>query len=152
MINVLVVRREPFDDELQHFQFRFRRRQNFFLENFLRWLDPRNVRVAEHGEAVGLHFQNGVERFVERLRRLERQAVNQIQIDRAEAEFAHPVHRLLRHLARLDAMDRLLHFRIKILHAHRGAVEADFAQRDHVFAREPARVHLHARLDVRRKM
>ena len=48
-------------------------------------------------------------------------------------------------------MNRLLHLRIEILHAHRGAVEADFAQRHHVLAREPARVHFHARFDVRRK-
>ena len=109
------------------------------------------MRVTEHGEAVGFHFQHGVNRLAERFRRLKWQAVNQIQIDRTEAEFAHPVHCLLRHFAWLDAVDGLLHFRIKILHAHGGAVETDFAQRNHVFAREPTRIHFHARFDVRRK-
>ena len=80
-IDVLVVGGEPFDDELEDFQFAFRRGQNFLLQNFLRRLDPRHMRVAEHGEPVGLHFQNGVERFVERFRRLKRQAVNQIEVD-----------------------------------------------------------------------
>ena len=121
------------------------------LQDFLRRLDPRHVRVAEHGEPVGLHLQHGVERFVERLRRLVRQAVDEVEVDRAVAQLAHPIHRLLRHLARLDAVDGLLHLRIEILHAHRGAVEADFAQRDHVVAREPARVHLHAGFDVGRE-
>ena len=109
------------------------------------------MRVAEHGEPVGLHLQHGVERFVERRGRLVRQAVDEVEIDRAVAEFAHPIHRLLRHLARLDAMNGLLHLGIEILHAHRGAVEADLAQRHHVIAREPARIHLHAGFDVGRK-
>ena len=45
-------------------------------------------------------------------------------------------------------MDRRLHLRVKILHAERRAVETDLAQRDDVFAREPARINLHARLNV----
>ena len=121
------------------------------LQNFLGGFDPRHVRVAEDSEPVRFHFQHGVERFVERLRRLVRQAVDEVEVDRAVTQFAHPVHRLLRHLARLDAMDGLLDFRIEILHAHRGAVETDFAQRDHVVAREPARVHFHTGFNVRRK-
>ena len=121
------------------------------LQDFLRGLDPRHVRVAEHRQPVGLHFQHDIERFVERLRRLVRQAVNQVEVDRAVTQFAHPIHRLLRHFARLDAVNGLLHLRVEILHAHRGAVETDFAQRDHVLAREPARVHFHAGFDVRRK-
>ncbi len=43
-INVLAFRREPFDDELEDFQFGFRRRQDFRFQNFLRRLDPRDVR------------------------------------------------------------------------------------------------------------
>ena len=44
----LIVGREPFDDELEDFQFAFRRGENFGLQDFLRRLDPRDVRVAEH--------------------------------------------------------------------------------------------------------
>ena len=117
-INVLAVRREFFDDELEHLQLCFRRGQDFAFENFLRRFDPRHMRVAEHGEPVGLHRQHGIERFIERFRRLKRQAINQVEVDGAEAEFTHPIHRLLRHLARLDAVNRLLHFRVEILHAH----------------------------------
>ena len=45
-------------------------------------------------------------------------------------------------------MDRLLHLRVKILHAQRRAVKANLAQRDDVFAREPARINFHARFNV----
>jgi len=109
------------------------------------------MRVTEHRQPVRLHFQHGIERFVERLRCLVRQAVDEVEVDGAVAQLAHPIHGLLRHFARLDAMDGFLDFRVEILHAHRGAVETDFAQRGHVLAREPARVHFHARFDVRRK-
>ncbi len=45
-------------------------------------------------------------------------------------------------------MDRFLHLRIKILHAERRAIETDFAQRNDVFAREPARINFNSGLDV----
>ena len=44
-----------------------------------------------------------------------------------------------------------LHFGIEILHAQRGAVETDFAQRDDVVAREPARINFHAGFDICRR-
>ena len=80
-----------------------------------------------------------------------RQAVDEVEIDRAVPQFAHPVHRLLGHRARLDAMDRLLHPWIEILHAHRGAVETDFAQRHQVVPRQPSRIHFHTGFEVVRK-
>ena len=109
------------------------------------------MRVAEDGEPVGLHFENDVQCLAEGFRRLVWQAVDQVEVDRSEAEFAHPVHRLLGHLARLDAVDSLLDFRIEILHPNRGAVEADLPQRDQVVPREPARIDLHAGFDIGRK-
>ena len=109
------------------------------------------MRVTENGEAVRLHGEDDVERFVERFRGLEGKPVNQVEVDGAVAQFAHPIHGLLGHLARLDAVNGLLHLGVKILHAHRGAVEADLAQRHQVFAGEPARVHFHTGFHVRRK-
>ena len=151
-IDVLIVRRQFFDDELEHFQFRRGRGQNFLLQNFLCGLDPRDVRVAEHGEPVGRHLEHGVERVIERRNGLVRQAVDEVEVHGAKAKFAHPVERLLRHRLGLDAVDRLLHLRIKILHAHRGAVEADLRERNDVFARKAARVNFDAGLDVRREL
>ena len=79
---------------------------------------------------------------------LIRQPVDEVEIDRTKAKFAHPIHRLLRHFARLNPVNRFLHFRIKILHAERCAVETGFAQGNDVVTRQTARINFHARLDV----
>src|SRR3546814_5594990 len=59
---------------------------------------------------------------------LFRQAVDEVDVDRAEVGGAAGVHDRAGFLDRLDAIDRLLHHRIEILHAEAGAVEADLAQ------------------------
>ena len=35
------------------------------LENLLSWLDPRDMRVAENGQSVGLEVQHVADRFTE---------------------------------------------------------------------------------------
>src|SRR5258708_35918534 len=48
-------------------------------------------------------------------------------------------------------MHRLWTFGVEILHAERGAVEADFPQCGDMVAGEPAWINLHARLDITRE-
>ncbi len=55
-VNVTVIVRQPFDDQLEQLQFRLRRRQNFLLQDFLRGFDPGHVRVAKNRQAIRLHF------------------------------------------------------------------------------------------------
>ena len=59
---------------------------------------------------------------------LIRQAVNQIDIEAFEAELARGDDQVAGHFVRLDAVDGLLHFGLKILDAHAQAIEAEPAQ------------------------
>ena len=91
------------------------------------------------------------ERTLHRLERLVGQAVDQVEIDAHEAQFAALLDHLAHHLNRLDALHVLLHARVEILHAERGAVEAEAAQRFKRFARGDARVELHRDFGVVRQ-
>src|SRR5258707_10136558 len=76
-----------------------------------------------------------------------RQAIDQIEVDRAESEFADPAQHFFSHRLWLDAMHCFLDLGVEILDAERGAVETGVAQGDNVIARKPAGIDLHARLN-----
>ena len=84
----------------------------------------RQVRVAVDGDAVRPRLDDGVERAREAVERLARQAVDQVDVDRAEAVRAAGVDHAQRFLDALHAVDRQLHRGIEVLHAEAGAVEA----------------------------
>src|SRR6185369_1027733 len=75
-------------------------------------------------------------------------AVNQVEIDGTEPEFARPAEDTLGHFARLDAMDGFLHFGFEILDAQGSAVESNVAQRLNVLAGQAARIDFHAGFNV----
>ena len=77
-----------------------------------------------------------------------RQAVDQIKVHGTETQFTGPCKRLLGHDTRLNTMDGLLHLRIEVLNAKRGAVKPGFAQSDDVFASQPARIDFYAGLEI----
>ena len=79
------------------------------LQNLLRRFHPRHVGVVEDGEPVRLERKGLFERLAERLRRLVRQAVDQINVHRVKPVSAHPLDHLPGHLEGLDAVHRLLH-------------------------------------------
>ena len=73
---------------------------------------------------------------------MQRQAIDQINADRLEATGAGGIDHQPGFFLALDAVDRLLHFRLKILHPYRHAVKAQFGQQAHGVGSDFARVDL----------
>ena len=74
------------------------------------------------------------------------QAVNQVHVDAAISPAPRVIHQPRGLLAGLDAVDRLLHVVIEVLHAERDAVEAERRQRVEMLACRHARVGLEREL------
>src|SRR5437762_3787662 len=80
--------------------------------------------------------------------RLVGKAVNQIDVDAIEAEFARGEEQVARHFVRLDAAHRRLHIGMEVLNAHAETVEAKFAQSFEMIAGGHAWVDLDANFTV----
>ena len=89
-----------------------------------------------------------VERLREGLRRLAGQAVDEIHIDRIEADARARSVQVARQRLRLAPVDRRLHLRREVLHAHRQPVEPETAQQVELAARCHARVDFDRTLGV----
>ena len=63
-----------------------------------------------------------------------RQAVNQIDADRFKSGFTRGINYFFSFFITLNAVDRFLHFRVKVLNADTHAVETEFAQFEDGFA------------------
>src|SRR5690554_99256 len=116
------------DGVVQNGQLLLWARQGIRLDPGLRVEAIRQVRVAEHREAVRRHLDHRLQGFGKAFRSLVRQAVDQVQVDGAEADTAGFVQHCFGHLPGLDAVYRFLHFRVHILHAQADAVEAQLPQ------------------------
>ncbi len=92
-------------------------RQAFLGDQLLMLLHPRNMGVAEHGDAVGLEIERAPRGARDALLGLQRQAVDEVEIERADAEAARFAGAIFRLLVGLPAPDRLLHRRLEVLHA-----------------------------------
>ena len=103
-------------------------RQVLGVDALLRLEHVRQVRVAVHGQAVGLRVDDDVERALEALAVLLRQAVDQVHAHRLVARGAGPVHQREGLLRRLHAIHRDLHLRIEVLDAQAHAVDAGARQ------------------------
>ena len=93
-------------------------------ERALLLLEPGHVGVAEKRDAVGLQLQDLIDRVAEALRRLIRQAVDQVHVDAVEFQARAPPSKVARQFERLNAVDGRLHFGMEILNAHAEAIEA----------------------------
>src|ERR1700694_2859913 len=113
-------------------------------EGALLFLQPRHVRVAKEGNAIGSESKNLIHRVGKSVRRLVGKTVNQIDVNAIEAEFARGEEQVARHFVRLNAMHRLLHIGVEILNATAKTVEAELAQSFEMLAGGHARVDLDA--------
>ena len=118
------------------------------VEDPLGGLEPGHVRVAEDRQPVGRQGEDVVDRPGERLGRLQRQPVDQVDVDRIESRVAEPGDGADVELVRLPAVHRELHIRVGVLHADRGAVGADHLQGLDVVRGQPPGVDLDAELAV----
>lgn len=135
--------------ELPETQPGFGIRQLFpLIEYRLSGLQPRNVSVAEDREAIGLQVQNGFKGSGKRSCCLERQAVDQVDIDRGEASGAEPGDGLFVQRVGLMTMDRELHPAIGVLDAKRSTAGSQAVERFDLRPGKAARIDLHADLGV----
>ena len=116
----------------------------------LRLEQLRQVRVTVYRDAVGAHRHDCFQGGGETLHALLGQAVDQVDVDRAEAVAAAGVDHRAGLLDRLDAVHRFLHRRVEVLHAEAGAVEADLAERGDVVGIDEARVEFDRDVAIRR--
>ena len=118
-------------------------------ERALLLLEPRDVSVAEERDTVRTEPDNLIHGVGEAVRRLVRQAVNQIHVDALETETARAEEQVARHFVGLQAMHRFLHVGVKILDAHAEAVEAELAEGFKMCARCDAWIDFDADFTIR---
>ena len=130
------------DDQFQHGQFGSAIGQRIGSDLTLHLEHVGQVRVVVHRETLRRQVQHLVQGDRHGLRRLVRQAVDQIEIDGTEAAVAGGVHDVGSEVIALNAVDGTLHPRIEVLDTETDTVEAQSAQRGDVIGLGGARVDL----------
>ena len=133
----------------QHGQLFRRTRQLGAQDAALRLEAGRQVGVGIERDAIGAQLLDLLQRMAEGFGRLLGQAVDQVDVDRLEADLARGLHQREHLLGRLHAMDRLLHRRIEVLHAEAQPVEAEPIQMLQALGRDGARIDLDRELATR---
>ena len=93
------------------------------------------MRIAVHRQPVWTNLGDDIQRLAKAFQILSRQAIDQIDIDRAEPGTACGIYHRTGFLHGLEAVDRCLHLGVEVLHAQRCAVEPARGQ-----CRHPCRV------------
>ena len=119
---------QPPDGGFENRQLHRRRRQSGRVDLALGFEQVRQMGVVERRNPVGALRDDVLHGPAEAGDALQRQAVDQIHADRFEAFAPSGVHHLQRDRAGLDAVDRLLHLGIEILHSQAQAIETQFPQ------------------------
>jgi len=141
---------ELLDRQRQQRQLLLGARQIFGLELALRLEHLRQMRIAIDRQPIRAHRDHRVECLGETGVGLFGQAINQIDVYRAHAAVAAGLDHRQRVLDALDAVDRLLHIGIEILHPEAGAVEADACQCMDVGRADRARVDFNRKIALGR--
>src|SRR6266852_6461356 len=109
------------------------------------------MRVAEERHAVWCELQNLIHGMSEALGTLIRQAVNQVHVDAVKTQLPGGGNQIPRQFEWLDAVNRFLYFRMKVLHAHAQTVESQPPQSLQMLAGSDAWVYLDTDFRVRRE-
>ena len=115
---------EAADRRAQHVHPVAGRGQLVRVDAALRLESLRQVRIGVQRDAVRPQRADLRDRAGERGRRLAGQTVDQVDIDRLEAERPGLLHQRAHRLVRLHPVDRLLHLGVEVLHAEAQPVEA----------------------------
>ena len=100
------------------------------------------MRIGIQGNAIWPQTLDLLQRAVKGLRRLQGQAIDQIDVDRLKTQAARRLHQSKHLLCRLDAVHGFLHGGVKVLHAKTQAVETQLGQNGQAAFVHGARVHL----------
>jgi hypothetical protein len=140
---------EGVDGGSEQLAFRVRVRQIERIDRLLVRPQPRHVRVGVDGDAVRQHGGDRLQRPPERLDRLARQAVDEIEIDRIESRPPRELVERARAGFRLMPLDRVLHALGEVLDAERQPVESETAEQRDLLAGGHARVHFDRAFGIR---
>lgn len=110
------------------------------LEDALSGADPGNVGVAEDGEAVGAELKGVIKGAAEGLRSLKREAVDQVEVDRANAGGAEQLDGGAIEPVGLETVNRELDAGVGVLNTEGGAVDAERGERVELVGLEVAGV------------
>ena len=112
--------------------------------------DPGHVGVGKTGDAIRRQLlDDGADGGAKTCLGLQRQSVDQIDVDRGKTEAARLLDVLPGELERLNPLDRRLHRRIDVLETHREAVETEPAKGREMLHGGDARIDLKRHLGVR---
>src|SRR5579859_6803315 len=117
-------------------------------ERALLLFEPGDVGVAEQSDAVGSEFEDLVDGVGEGFGGLVGEAVDEIDVDAIEAEFASGLDEGGGEFEGLDTVDGFLDERMKILDAHTEAVETELAKNFEMFAAGDAGIDFDADFSV----
>src|SRR5215467_3450610 len=121
-------------------------------EGSLLFLQPRNMRIAEKGNAVRAEPDNLIHRLREARCCLIRKPIDQIYVDAVETQLARGQDQIAGHFEGLNPVHCFLHFRMEILNSHAQSIEAQAAKCFQVLARRDPRINLDPNFAVRSEM
>ncbi len=119
------------DGAMEHFQLVGRGRQFMAVDPPLGQETLGQVGVVEDRESIRLQVDHFVDRARKVFRCLLGQAVDQVDVDRAELQGPRRLDHRAGFLQALQAIDRPLHIRVEVLQADTDPVEAQFAEQAH---------------------
>ena len=125
--------------------------QRLLGDQLLVFLHPRHMGVAEHRDAIGVERQRAPRGAGDAFLGLQRQAVDEVEVHRADAERARLGGAILGLLVGLPPADRLLHRRLEVLHAEADAGDAHVGKRGVAVGRQRGRVELDGDLGLGRQ-
>ena len=128
-----------------------RRRQLLDDDASLRFEALRQVSIGIERDAVWPQLSHLMDRSGKRLRGLFGQAVDQIRVDRFEADLARGKHQVPNRLEGLHPVHSLLNISIEILHAKAQAVEPELGKVAQAIGRGRARIDLDRHLGTGRQ-
>ena len=104
--------------------------------------------VAENRNTIGVQSLNEFQRFLKAGFRLQREPVNQVDVDAVESDGASVFNHGTCHLVRLNTAHGLLHRGIEVLNAETKAAKAERSQCRQLLGRGHPRIDFHGNLGI----
>src|SRR5690606_3058638 len=118
-------------------------RKRFLSYAVLRLEHPRQVRIAVHGEPLRSQADDRVDRPRVSFDALERQPVDQVEVDRGYAGVARAIDDGGRLFHALHPVHSLLHAAVEVLYSEADAIEAELRETRHRVAIDGTRIDLY---------
>ena len=116
--------RQEGDGFLQDIEFLLRTRQVSIFDFALSSKNGRQMRVVKDTQTIGVQLRHAFQGKSETLRRLFRQAVNQVDVGGGKANLTRMVKQCQDEFFILLAVNQTLHFFVEVLHAHTQTIKA----------------------------